>query len=280
MVQDCNSGPLPLRMSSKSFPVCVLDHAGVADGKVSKAEVGQAVSLWRYLQHEQAYIDTRFAEFDMDSDAQLQHEELKLFLTALNDDIPVTDKEAEWVMAQTDKDHSGGLDKTELRAAVALWYPTVYRRRKIEDLEQGKMLIGHKRKAIGAQVALHEREVESKFRRHDADRDGNLNAAELHSLMLDLNNGEPGVCYMQLRSTLSCSLALFLLPLLLSSSLALLLSSSLRLFVSSSLRLFLSSSLRLFLSSSLRLFVSSSLPLFLSSSLPLFLSSSLPLLPH
>eukprot|EP01051_Picozoa_sp_SAG22_P011134 SAG22_NODE_1048_length_5851_cov_33.333449_5_plen_826_part_00 len=28
VVQDCNSGPLPLRMSSKSFPVCVLDHEG------------------------------------------------------------------------------------------------------------------------------------------------------------------------------------------------------------------------------------------------------------
>eukprot|EP01051_Picozoa_sp_SAG22_P007374 SAG22_NODE_517_length_9528_cov_3.821508_3_plen_216_part_00 len=28
MGQDCNSGPLPLRMSSKSFPVCVLDHTG------------------------------------------------------------------------------------------------------------------------------------------------------------------------------------------------------------------------------------------------------------
>eukprot|EP01051_Picozoa_sp_SAG22_P002443 SAG22_NODE_109_length_19706_cov_464.723772_8_plen_78_part_00 len=28
MVQDCNSGPLPRRMSSKSFPVCVLDHEG------------------------------------------------------------------------------------------------------------------------------------------------------------------------------------------------------------------------------------------------------------
>eukprot|EP01051_Picozoa_sp_SAG22_P003087 SAG22_NODE_146_length_17566_cov_17.597847_3_plen_551_part_00 len=28
VVQDCNSGPLPLRMSSKSFPVCVLDHTG------------------------------------------------------------------------------------------------------------------------------------------------------------------------------------------------------------------------------------------------------------
>eukprot|EP01051_Picozoa_sp_SAG22_P008543 SAG22_NODE_657_length_8082_cov_7.277590_2_plen_82_part_00 len=30
MVQDCNSGPLPLRMSSKNFPVCVLDHKGAA----------------------------------------------------------------------------------------------------------------------------------------------------------------------------------------------------------------------------------------------------------
>eukprot|EP01051_Picozoa_sp_SAG22_P002005 SAG22_NODE_85_length_21510_cov_6.472187_11_plen_426_part_00 len=28
VVQDCNSGPLPLRMPSKSFPVCVLDHVG------------------------------------------------------------------------------------------------------------------------------------------------------------------------------------------------------------------------------------------------------------
>ena len=57
------------------------------------------------------------------------------------------------MLSQTDKDNSGGLDKTELRAAVALWYPTVYNRRKIDDLLRGKMA-GRKRKAMAAQVRL------------------------------------------------------------------------------------------------------------------------------
>jgi hypothetical protein len=55
------------------------------------------------------------------------------------------------VLSQTDTNQSGGLDKTELRAAVALWYPTVYNRRKIDDLLRGKMA-GRKRKAMAAQV--------------------------------------------------------------------------------------------------------------------------------
>eukprot|EP01051_Picozoa_sp_SAG22_P013750 SAG22_NODE_1577_length_4074_cov_1.659371_3_plen_162_part_00 len=38
MVQDCNSGPLPPRMSSKSFPVCVLDHKGLRSCEVLTLE--------------------------------------------------------------------------------------------------------------------------------------------------------------------------------------------------------------------------------------------------
>eukprot|EP01051_Picozoa_sp_SAG22_P014609 SAG22_NODE_1798_length_3548_cov_39.134532_2_plen_235_part_00 len=42
VVQDCNSGPLPLRMSSKSFPVCVLDHKG-------RSGSGTCRAGWRHL---------------------------------------------------------------------------------------------------------------------------------------------------------------------------------------------------------------------------------------
>ena len=122
--------------------IAVSDHAlnfvmsqatiGVDDNRISPAELAPAVSLWRYLQHEQAFIEQRFDDFDSSNNHQLEIEELKEFLTSLNDDIPVTDKEARWVLSQTDKDKSGGLDKMELRAAVALWYPTVYNRRKVQ----------------------------------------------------------------------------------------------------------------------------------------------------
>ena len=186
--------------------IAVSDHAlnfvmsqatiGVDDNRISPAELAPAVSLWRYLQHEQAFIEQRFDEFDSSNNQQLEIEELKEFLTSLNDGIPVTDKEARWVFSQTDKDKSSGLDKTELRAAVALWYPTVYNRRKvqlahvvcslstctrsgfissvkspltpvflcckIDDLLRGKMA-GRKRKAMAAQVWLKKQEAGELF---------------------------------------------------------------------------------------------------------------------
>jgi hypothetical protein len=69
---------------------------GDDDHRISPEELGPAVSLWRYLQHEQAFIESRFDKFDTSNSNQLEIYELKAFLTSLNDDIPVTDKEARY----------------------------------------------------------------------------------------------------------------------------------------------------------------------------------------
>eukprot|EP01051_Picozoa_sp_SAG22_P001701 SAG22_NODE_70_length_22717_cov_12.413741_4_plen_645_part_00 len=44
VVQDCNSGPLPLRMSSKSFPVCVLGHVGQLTSEATTKDVSTFAS--------------------------------------------------------------------------------------------------------------------------------------------------------------------------------------------------------------------------------------------
>jgi hypothetical protein len=49
------------------------------------------------VQHEQAFIESRFDSFDTSQSNQLEIYELKEFLTSLNDYIPVTDKEARCV---------------------------------------------------------------------------------------------------------------------------------------------------------------------------------------
>eukprot|EP01052_Picozoa_sp_SAG31_P019472 SAG31_NODE_1420_length_8429_cov_32.568547_2_plen_1718_part_00 len=183
------NGGLPVSDFALDF-VSKQSTAGYVDQRVSKRQVGEAVSLWRYLQHEQAYIEQRFDQFDSDHDLQLGEDELKAFLTSLNDDIPVTTKEAQWVITQTDTDNSGGLDTDELRAAVALWYPTVYNRRKVDDLARG-MMTGRKRKAMAAQLTLHHHQVELRFKEFDSNHDGVLNVEELHALMLELNDGKP-----------------------------------------------------------------------------------------
>jgi hypothetical protein len=60
--------------------------------------------------------------YDANNNGRLNRLRVKAILTRLNDDIPVTNAEADWVMEATDVDGSGDLTRSELRASVALWY--------------------------------------------------------------------------------------------------------------------------------------------------------------
>ena len=108
----------------------VMQHAqrGSDDtGTIARSEVKQAISLWRYLQHERAFIADRFDEFDADNNGKLSRMELNAMMTSLNDGISVTEKEVDWVLRAgnpsvdvSDKTR-GGLDADEARGALAMW---------------------------------------------------------------------------------------------------------------------------------------------------------------
>jgi hypothetical protein len=55
----------------------------------------------------------------------------------------------------------GGLDRDEVRAAVAVWYPAPFRRRRLDDLEvSDHAKVGRTRRAVAAQLHAHKHEVD------------------------------------------------------------------------------------------------------------------------
>jgi hypothetical protein len=81
-----------------------------------------AVAIWRALQSEQDQIDRCFSKFDIDRSGKLSREELRTMLQQLNDALPVTWTEVDWLIESADTDGDGSLDRNELRAGVAHWY--------------------------------------------------------------------------------------------------------------------------------------------------------------
>jgi Ca2+-binding EF-hand superfamily protein len=78
--------------------------------------------MWLVLVRQQDTMEAAFDDYDSNHNGRLNRLGVKKILTLLNDDIPVTNAEADWVMEATDVDGSGELTRAELRASVALWY--------------------------------------------------------------------------------------------------------------------------------------------------------------
>ena len=156
----------------------------------SLQQLKPAIALWKYLQFEQQWIDTRWDDFDVNHDNIISVDELRLLLTKLNDGIEVSEKEARWVMLEVDVTGRGGLVRSELRAAVAMWYPNIYNRRNLLDLEKSTdATIGLKRWALAAQVWTHEHDVMEAVHEVVGRKRREITAAELQSIMLRLNHG-------------------------------------------------------------------------------------------
>ena len=90
---------------------------------------------------------------------------------------------------------SGGVDRAELRAAVALWYPMVHNRRRVEDLPatiQSKA--GRRRRAIAGMLSVHKHHVSTVLTTKypatpDADDPGRVKMYKLpmHDLLLTMS---------------------------------------------------------------------------------------------
>ena len=94
----------------------------IARGQVARKEINRALAMWLVLVRQQDTMEAAFDDYDSNHNGRLNRLGVKKILTLLNDDIPVTNAEADWVMEATDVDGSGELTRAELRASVALWY--------------------------------------------------------------------------------------------------------------------------------------------------------------
>ena len=138
------------------------------DGAITREQLKPAITLWRYLQHEQDFVAQHFDEFDKRTKGKMiGKDEVGLLLQRLNSDnehpdgIPPAVAEVEWVMNKASaSDTVSGVNRAELRSAVALWYPFVYNRRRVEDLPSSvQAKAGRRRRAANGMLGLHKHHV-------------------------------------------------------------------------------------------------------------------------
>lgn len=89
---------------------------------IEPEELVTAITIWRTLHVQQDKIERAFDEFDIDHSGKLARQEVRAMLQCLNEGMPVTWTQVDWVIASADTDGDCSLDRKELRAAVAYWY--------------------------------------------------------------------------------------------------------------------------------------------------------------
>mmetsp|Transcript_26260 Transcript_26260/g.62177 ORF Transcript_26260/g.62177 Transcript_26260/m.62177 type:complete len:214 (-) Transcript_26260:307-948(-) len=98
--------------------------------RVSKQEIPKALDLWSDYERNLREVEEKFDKYDTNKSGKLEKDQLKLLLTDLDEGIPPTDAEVDWVFATADGavegvTPTGGINKTELMLAISLWYTHV-----------------------------------------------------------------------------------------------------------------------------------------------------------
>uniref|UniRef100_A0A7S4NNA3 EF-hand domain-containing protein n=3 Tax=Guillardia theta TaxID=55529 RepID=A0A7S4NNA3_GUITH len=99
---------------------------GVGDA-ITKSQIMIALDVWRHYEKTKPEIETYFKKYDTNNSGMLEFDQLKNLLTELNDGIPPPDDEVRWIESNADGSlkgvqKTGGINKTELMGAIALWY--------------------------------------------------------------------------------------------------------------------------------------------------------------
>eukprot|EP01006_Ploeotia_vitrea_P056171 TRINITY_DN68072_c8_g5_i1.p1 TRINITY_DN68072_c8_g5~~TRINITY_DN68072_c8_g5_i1.p1 ORF type:complete len:194 (+),score=18.24 TRINITY_DN68072_c8_g5_i1:39-620(+) len=98
---------------------------GSLNGKVNRKEVKEGIKAWKSFRDNRSEIDAIFNKYDVSHSGSLNESELQAVLTDLNDGERPTTEEVQWVLRKADQADgvtNGGVDKTELTAAISLWY--------------------------------------------------------------------------------------------------------------------------------------------------------------
>ena len=197
------NGGIRVTESSVQF---VLDQVkSNGDSEITREQLKPAVVLWRYLQHEQDFVAQHFDEFDKRTRGKMiGKNEVGWLLKKLNSDpddpdgIPPVVAEVDWVMNRARSTKGGSnIDRAQLRAAVALWYPCVYNRRRVEDLPSSvHSQAGRVRRAVAGMLGVHKHHVHTVLTRrypvrYDPDNPSRvlqykLTAQDLGRIMSDL----------------------------------------------------------------------------------------------
>ena len=82
---------------------------------------GLQVMKWRYTK-QRTQLEELIKKYDKSGTGKLEKEELKMYLTDLNDGNAPTDEEVEWVMSEADFMGDGAIRTQEIMMATQSWY--------------------------------------------------------------------------------------------------------------------------------------------------------------
>lgn len=164
LMAELNGGP---RVGEFAVQFVIDQVQSHGDGAITREALKPAITLWRYLQHEQDYVAKEFDAFDKRTRGKIiGKNEVGLLLKRLNSDkdhpegMAPSVAEVEWVIKKAQRSGGGGVGRAELRAAVALWYPYVYNRRRVEDLPAtAPSKAGRRRRALAGMLSVHKHHV-------------------------------------------------------------------------------------------------------------------------
>eukprot|EP00755_Sulcionema_specki_P014323 Sspe_Gene.56358::Locus_31011_Transcript_1_1_Confidence_1.000_Length_680::g.56358::m.56358 len=139
-----------------------------------------------------------FDKYDKDGTDELDKQEMRSLMAALNEGIPPTSKEVDTIMKACDLSQTNGLSFEEFQKAVLMWYQQhtseddhVFKNasigeRRLRAIQEAKRRTSTCEGQLGSEEdAL----VDQVFDRYDKDQTGQISSSELKSMMTDLNGG-------------------------------------------------------------------------------------------
>ncbi|EKX46982.1 hypothetical protein GUITHDRAFT_137946 [Guillardia theta CCMP2712] len=125
LLQDLSGGEKPTNEEIEWILITSDRSDNKIDNAVGLNEIEYAVDLWKSYIGVKPEFDKIFNQYDKDHTGQLNFDELKSLLKDLNSGIEPTDQEVQMVMDMADGavlNKSGGISRTELQGAIAIWY--------------------------------------------------------------------------------------------------------------------------------------------------------------
>jgi len=101
---------------------CLKLHAKAKEGEIQWSEAYGLVKIWVQHVEVRPRLEPLMQKYDADKSGRLDKTQLKNLLADLNEGLPVTDSEVEWVLKNADKLGDGQIGRLELDAAISIWY--------------------------------------------------------------------------------------------------------------------------------------------------------------
>jgi Ca2+-binding EF-hand superfamily protein len=106
------------------FVMKIADRNG--DGCIDTKELSNALVCWKKYTEQREQLESALKKYDTSGNGKLEKEELKAYLTELNEGIVPNDEEVDWVMSEADflglDGPDGAITVNELIMATMSWY--------------------------------------------------------------------------------------------------------------------------------------------------------------